>query len=132
MTFDFLLSIGFPKCEGCIPQQTEEWMGIIQAISDFSGYNVALRVVDKTVQSQQSEEYEPVLQDVLTASPSCFVVTNESIARAHLILRKIQENNGLVAVVVNLGTVATLAERALYVHLTPNRLISGYPITQQS
>ena len=83
MTFDFFLSIGFPKCEGCIPQQMEEWAGIIQAISDYSGYNVALRIVNETVQSPKPEEYEPVLQDVLTASPSCFVVTNESIARGH-------------------------------------------------
>jgi len=44
MTYDFLSSLGFSECEGCIPPETEKWTGVIQALADFSGYTAVLRL----------------------------------------------------------------------------------------
>jgi hypothetical protein len=85
MMFDFLSSLGFSECEGCIPLDTEKWNAIIQALADFSGYGVALRLASvEIVQGSETEMNMTVgQQDVLNATPSCFVVTDKSIRIKH-------------------------------------------------
>jgi hypothetical protein len=84
ITYDFLSSLVFQNAKG-VPLEIEKWTGIIQAIADLSGYSVALRLeLVETVHGPKTEEYNSVgQQDVLSASPSCFVVTDKSIHSKH-------------------------------------------------
>jgi hypothetical protein len=85
MMFDFLSSFGFSECDGCIPLEVEKWNAIIQALADFSGYSVALRLASVEIVRGAEMEMNMTVgqQDVLNASPSCFVVTDKSICIRH-------------------------------------------------